>query len=275
MARGGLARRVGDVLLYPVGRAFIAVWVRTSGLPRRVPNLPRFTRSAEFARLQSAAAAWADRSFELVEQGAPWLDRAGRRVLDRCDTGLDSHAFSFLPDPPSVTCCREVTVVYGCDGSLSARLAELASVLGSAGWGDSSDDGTAPIRDLDRRKRPVRQVNWAPVQDFGLPAGLEAMPPERRFPLNRWLYMTISWVSRGKSLVLVWAGERSRPGDPRTGTPTHQPVEVADTGVDQMAGRALERHEHAIAIRIELTYYLNANVNARPKRLRKRLLPIR
>jgi hypothetical protein len=50
-------------------------------LPRRVPNLPRFTRSGEFGELQSAAAWWTDRNVGLIEEGAPWLDRVGGYVF--------------------------------------------------------------------------------------------------------------------------------------------------------------------------------------------------
>jgi hypothetical protein len=272
MPRESLARRAGGILLYPLGRVFVFAWVHSSDLPRRVPNLARLTRSAGFAQLQSAAAAWTDQSFELIEDGAPWLDRAGRRVLDRCDTGLNSRAFSFPRDPPYVTCCREVTVVYGFDGSLPGRLAGLAAALGAAGWGASAD--TIPLRDLDQRKRPVEQVTWSPTEGFGLPAGLATMPPDRRFPLTGWLYMTIDWASRGQSPELVTTRERHWPDDPRAGTATYQPVQVADADVGRLAGQALEQHEHAVAIRIEVTYYLNSNVNARPGRLRKRLLPV-
>jgi hypothetical protein len=272
MPRESLARRAGGILLWPVGTAFVFAWVHSTDL-RRVPSLARLTRRADFGQLQSAAAAWTDHSFELAEGSAPWLDRAGRQVLDRCDTGLNTRPFSFPPDPPCVTCCRDVTVVYGFDGSLPGRLVELAAALGAVGWGDSSDNGTVPLRDLDQRKRPVQQVNWSPVEGFGLPAGLEAMPPERRFPLTGWLYMAIDWASRGESRLL--ARQCGWPGDPRPGTATYQPVEIAGTGVDRLAGQALERHEHAITIRIQVSYYLNANVNARPGRLRKRLLPVR
>jgi hypothetical protein len=275
MAREPLTRRIGRMLLYPVGRVVVALWAHSTDLPRRVPGLAAFTRSAGFARLQSAAAAWADRNFALIEEGAPWLDRAGRCVLDHCDTGLESRPFSFPRDPPSVTCRREVTVVYGFDGGLPGRLAELATVLAAIGWGDSHDGSTVVLRDLNRREPPVWPLTWSPAAAFGPPAGLETMPPDRRFPLNRWLRMGIGWASRGEPPLLTTTREGARPGDPRTATVTYQPVEVAGNGVDRLAGQALDRHEHAVAIRIEVTYYLNANVNARPGRLRKRLLPVR
>ena len=272
-------RRVGrgavGVLAWPAGMAVAALLAAILVSPRRVPDLARFTRSGSFGQLRSAAATWADSNFELIEGGAPWLDRAGGRVVDRCETGLDSRPFSIPRDPPSVTCTREITVVYGLDGGLDGRLAELAAVLAAAGWGDRDGDTTLPLPDLDQCEPPKWPVSWSPVEGFGLPATLETMPPDRRFPLNRWLEMGIGWVSRGRPAELVtttaggWHG-----GDPRTATPVCQPVEVGGADVGDLTVQALARHQHAIAIRIKIGYYLNTNVNARPGRLRKRLLPV-
>jgi len=46
-------------------------------------------------------------------------------------------------------------------------------------------------------------------------------------------------------------------------------MEISGTAVGRLGEQALAHHEHAIAIRITITYYLNANVNASPGRLRK------
>jgi|SRR5580693_6808964 hypothetical protein len=48
-------------------------------LPRRVPDLARFTRDADFGRLHSVWADWLDQNLGLIESGAPWLDRTGHR----------------------------------------------------------------------------------------------------------------------------------------------------------------------------------------------------
>jgi hypothetical protein len=63
-------------------------------------------------------------------------------------------------------------------------------------------------------------------------------------------------------------------GPPPGRRPAYQPVEVGGSDVGDLADRALARHQHAIAIRISVGYYLNWNVNARPRRPRKRLLPV-
>jgi hypothetical protein len=172
-----------------------------------------------------------------------------------------------------VTCGREITVVYGADGSLEGRLAELAAVLGAAGWSDRRRDTTVPLRDLSQYGPPRWSLDWSPVEGFSLPALLETMPPDRRIPLKGWPDMRIGWTTRGKPAGLVTATTLGR-GAPRTATATYQPVEVGGDDVGDLAARALARHEHAVAIRIKIDYYLDMNVNVRPGRLRKRLLPV-
>jgi hypothetical protein len=273
----GLARRVSrralTVLGWPAGAVGAVLGAAVLFSPRRVPDLARLAGSPGLGRLQSAAAAWADRNFELIESGAPWLDRAGRWVSDYCETGLNSRPFSIPRDPASVTCSREVTVVYGSDGGLDGRLAALAAALGTAGWGDRDGDTTAPIPDLDRREPPEWGIDWSPVEGFALPGLLETMSPHHKFPLKRWLDMGIGWTSRSQPAELVTTTAAGRRGDPRNATATYQPVQISGTAVGRLAEQALARHKHAIAIRITITYYLNTNVNASPGRLRKKLLP--
>jgi hypothetical protein len=275
---GRLARRVSrralTALSWPAGAVVTVLLGAILFLPRRVPDLARLTGSPGLGRLQAAAAAWADQNFELIESGAPWLERAGRWVSDYCETGLNSSSFRIPREPPSVTCSREITVVYGADGGLDGRLAALAAVLGTAGWGDRDGDTTAPIPDLDRRQPPEWCINWSPAGGFALPGLLETMPPDHRFRLKRWLDMGIGWISRNQPAELVTTTAADRRGDPRTASATYQPVEIGGTAVGRLAEHALARHEHAIAIRITITYYLNANVNASPDRLRKKMLPV-
>ena len=79
----------------------------------------------------------------------------------------------------------------------------------------------------------------------------------------------------GEPAELVTTTAAERPFDVRAASATYQPVQVSGADVGDLAGQALARHEHAIAIRIRIDYYLNTNVNTRPGRLRKRLLPVR
>jgi hypothetical protein len=268
LRRAGHRMRV--VLDWPAGLALAVLYVLNAYSPRRVPDLGRFTRSAGFGEVQSAAAIWADQNFGLIEDGAPWLDPAGRWVLDRCETGLDSRALQIPRDPPKLTCTREVTAVYGLDGRLDARLAELAAVIGRAGWGGHQSDSTVPRPGLGRSPPPAWPVDWSPAAGVSLPPVLGTRPPGQQVRLD----MGIGWISRGAPASLVTTRASGSADDPRAATATYQPVEVGGSDVGDLADRALSGHQHAIAIRISVGYYSNWNVNARPGRPRKRLLPV-
>lgn len=82
--------------------------------------------------------------------------------------------------------------------------------------------------------------------------------------------MGIGWASRGEAAELATTRETSRPGDPRAATATYRPVDIAGDDTRQLTPHALARREHALAIRVDITYYKNPNVNARPGRLRKK-----
>ena len=263
------------MLLWPAGAVLDRAWAASASWPRRVPDLDRFTRRAYFRRLHASAAAWADGNFERIEQRLPWLDRAGRYVRDRCETDLTSNPFSFPRDPPRVTCRRESTVVYGFDGSLRGSLTQVADGVRAAGWGEWRGEPEAAVPDMAGRTPPVWPLAWAPVPGFALPDGLETMPPDRRFPVESWLRMGIGWASRGEAADLVTTRETSRTGDPRAATATYRPVNIAGDDTRQLTAHAMARHEHALAIRVDITYYKNPNVNARPGRMRKKMFPVR
>jgi hypothetical protein len=83
------------------------------------------------------------RAGQLLRVYRPWLSLAGRRLDDYCrvsnDKGLDSRLGTIGAD-----CRRSATAIYGADGPLPARLAELGTVLGHAGWADFFSYG-APL----------------------------------------------------------------------------------------------------------------------------------
>lgn len=272
----GLASGLLRGLTWPAGALLVTLWRASRSWPRRPPDLARLTRRPDFGEFQAVAARWLDRHFELIEAAAPWLDPAGRSVLDRCRTTLGSHPFSFPRDPPSVSCDRAITVVYGFDGSVPGRLDDLAVALVAAGWGDRRGESLLPATDLGRSVPPAWPLDWAPVPALDLPPGLERIPPDRTLGLNHRLDMGIGWISRGQpAAALTTTRQLGWPGDPRVATPVHRPVEVSGPDVAGLAARALDRHSHAVAIRIEVGYYLNTNTNARNGRLRKRLRPMR
>ena len=259
-----VTRAAAAVLRLPVGMAFALLYAAMLISPRRVPALARFIRTAEFRELQSAAAAWADQNFELIEARAPWLDRVGCWVFDRCDTRLEVVNFSVRP--PSLGCIREVCVVYGVDGGLQTRRTELANVLIPAGWGDDrfySQDFPVSIPEF-------WGISWSAGHRSQLPAILQTTPPHHTHPMS--LHMRIAWVSRGQPAEDLSAslGSGNRPP---TATAIYRPVDISGTDFMLTARQALTRHEHAIALKMVLYYYGNSNVNARPHRVRKRLVP--
>ena len=213
------------------------------------------------------------------------VDRSGRAVAGQSRKtgvrpvrdGLDSAKFgAFPPDPPIVSCDREITAVYGFDDGLDSRLAEFAAALWSAGWSDTADGGPArPKPGAGASEPPVTRFRWQPAPGLGLPAGLELMPPDRRFDLRGWMSMGVGWASRGESADLAHAWESARHYDPTTASPVYQPVEVGGDAVGALMEQALAGHQHAIAIGIKVGYYNNMNTRARPSRLRRRPLPIR
>ena len=276
MEDGGLLQRFANrafhILLWPFG-PLPALVIMKWGIPRRVPDLVRFTNSPGLRKLHGSAAAWTAQNFERIERAAPWLERVGSRVWDHCHTSSGYLAFTNIRDPRSVVCSRNVATVYSFDGDPVPRLAELSAILHACGWGGLRFDGqkrgyTVPA---DLRKSPVR-ASWWPTGDVGYPAGLQTVPPlgrPRTIP-----DMEIGWASRGQSAESI-DFEARWSDDIQVATLWYQPVEVDDTKIGALAAEALSSHQHAVVIEIELAYYSNPNVNAGPHRLRKRLVPVR
>jgi hypothetical protein len=257
--------------MWPVGALLSAAWVSSACWPRRVPDLRRLTGDSDFRQVQSVVAAWVDRHFEMIESSAPWLDRIGCWISDHCQTSLESHPFSLPRDPPTVGCSRAKTAVYGADGDLPGRLADLSGTLSGVGWVFTEN---SVLRDLGLYESLMWPFEWSAVEGLGLPEGLHAIPPSGEALITSWLTMGVSWTSRGQSPGLRTTRAAARSGDPGVGTAVYQPVEIGGADVDRLSSQALTRHQHAIAVGIEIVYYKNFNVNAEPGRLRKRPLPV-
>jgi hypothetical protein len=255
-------RRALGVLMWPVVLPLIAAWAFRIW-PQRLPDLRWLARRDDFRQLQAGAAAWADRHFERIEASAPWLDPVGRWVADYCQTSQDTRAFSFPPDPPSTWCKREVTAIYGTDGYLDGRLAQLRAALGAAGWTIADHMVLFGMRSGESLMWPF---HWSASDGLSPSVSLETIPA-------RGLDMGVGWATRGRRPELRTDRGTIRSGDPRIATAMYQPVEVGGTSMDRLASEALARHQHTIAIRIGIDYYYNSNVNAEPGRLRKRLFP--
>lgn len=273
-ALGRAVRRTGQILVYPAGRAFVVLWRHSPDLPRRVPNLARFTRSARFRRLHADVAPWAVRHFEIIEANAPWLSPAGQETADFCWTDLTIQTLAF-PDAPGVQCQRVLLRIYGADGPLPGRLRELARAIGAAGWGTLDGDATIPLAGLARQDPPTRPISWRPVPGFGLPEGLQLIPVARQFPSWRWIHMQIGWASRGQSARAVTLLSPAQTNRNAWRSPLCEPLQAVTDGVADTVSRALAEHQHAVALRIEFTYYIHLNATRGPARITPRLRPYR
>ena len=268
-------RRAGQILVYPAGWVIVALWRRSPDLPRRVPNLARFTRSARFRHLHADVASWAVKHFEIIEANAPWLSPTGQETADFCWTGLTTRALAFPPDAPSVQCQRVLLRIYGADGPLSSRLGELAQAIGAAGWGTLEGNATVPLAGLERQDPPTRPISWRPVPGFGLPERLRLMPVARQFPSWRWVHMQIGWASRGQSTSAVTLLSPAQAGRHTRRSTVCEPLEAMTDGIAETVSRALAAHEHAVVLRIEYTYYIHLNATRGPAGITPRLLPYR
>jgi hypothetical protein len=290
MAADGLSWLVGKMLAAPlryVSRlAFVSPLVKAGAhalflvtwfMPRRLPDLARFTASPQFGSCHAPAVEWAGRQFGLIQAGAPWLDLAGRWVDDYCqvriDKGVDFHLAGI-----GAECFRNLTAVYGADGALPARLSDLDRVLGAAGWGDFFSYGAAviPQGSLGSQQQPPVSGHWQQAPgSVSSPAGLDTPPPagERRLP-----GMRIGWTSRGQPADPQWtldgrwhAGGTAVPSPPREASLYCHRVDCNDADVDELASHALAAHEHAIVIVIAIGYYFNPDLRRFP--MPRRILP--
>jgi hypothetical protein len=231
------------------GKALIGLII---GTPRRQPNLRRLARGRSFRELHPAVSEWMDRHFELIEANAPWLDRIGMELRDYCQGSARPPGLA--PGfRVSVVCRRALTVVYGFDGPLPTRLDRFGEALFAAGWVLGA--------------RP----QWRPNEMLSRPAGMEGTPPWGRLPLSP--AMSVTSVSRGEARPVPPPddlGSRIR-GAPRN-------YLLLDDGKDErhaLEEGALDGHEHALTVSINLDYYSNPNAKRRPHRIPRYWLPTR
>jgi hypothetical protein len=262
-----------------VGRpAFLALLA----MPRRQLNMPRWTRGREFRHLHAVSVAWMDSHFELIERGAPSLQRVGSDVWDFCRGGVQPFFRLEGGFAAGAGCIREVTVAYGFDGRLVPLLRSLDQALPPAGWklgtpalpqswADLDPDYAATTEKLARHRTRWmldRRVNltWGPTEALGYPPDGEGTPPWGRPPLTP--HMRVTWSSRGQD-----TGWRGDPNKQRPTTRGYVAVEVSESGVVQMLAAALARYEHALTVTINLAYYSNPNARAWRHRIPRYLVP--
>jgi hypothetical protein len=253
------------------------------GAPRRQLNLRRWVDSREFTDLHDASVAWLEQHFQVIERGAPWLHRIGSDSWDVCQGGVSNPILRLAPGhSASAVCVRQVTAVYGFDGPLTARLISVGEALLAAGWELTRTaagqawtdlDGTANVAGAgSHRNRWIANgralLRWRPTAALTYPAGGEGTPPWGRPPLSP--SMRVSWSSRGQE-----TGVRPNPDKTRGATRNFLPLEASDAGLPDLLREALDHHEHALRMAINLCYYSNPNARARPHRIPRYFLPTR
>lgn len=259
-------------------------------IPRRQFNLPWLVGSSEFAAIRGEYTAWQDRHFEVIEQGAPWLRLVGRDVYESC-SGLVSRSpalFDFSPRrPPAVAAARQVTAVYGFDGPGAQHLRSLELAFPAAGWrtGGSRDlagswadiSDSVLVRSPDalpahRRWMAYRDTNleWQPAAAIRHPSFGGGTPPwgSGRPPFAP--RMRVFWQSAGQAITA-----RRDPDRTSSATRNRLPLENSAVQLPELLEEALCRHEHAMTVIMDLSYYVNLSPRSSPHRVRLHLLPTR
>jgi hypothetical protein len=261
--------------------------------PWRPPDLRRFTRTAQFRELQSAAANWIELQFAHIQAEATWLAPASRLVSDycvvfgtRCRRSWNIGTMLQVGFWPAawVRCQRQVAVAYGFDGAIASQLLDLMRVLERAGWQPCIQTRRGMVDPT-----PIRSITGHDGAAIG-----HWVVPHRQHDNSEPPQFVVTGPGESGMRVcgihVVWA-TRTEPGHavlgpvlpPPLDAPTrerkgsYQPVEFSGAplpaDIGEFAASAFEHHEHAVGVMIELGYYENRATTTRPHRLPKRLLP--
>jgi hypothetical protein len=264
---------LATVVAVPLGAAGLLAILGAWLIPRRLPDLRRFTVSDEFVSVQAGAVDWTQALFSLIEERASWLRLTGRRIDDSCRLEVTPKFDIELPDI-GVECDRRVVGVYGADGPIRDRLAGLGAILATAGCEKfflGVGPGWGPLESglsrADARWRDPRRAGSAD-EDATPPAGI-----------TQYRTVEVGWASRGEppdpkyTLDGRWrAGGPAEPDPPAKANRFELAVDTAYANIDELAARALADHEHVIAIGLQHCYYLNPDIRHHP--MPRRLIPL-
>jgi hypothetical protein len=271
MARS-LPAPLAALVTTPMGAAGLLLMLGAWLIPRRLPDLRRFTISDQFVALHVESVDWTRALFALIEERAPWLQPTGRRTDDSCCLEVTPEFDVELP-AIGVQCDRRVVGVYGVDGPIRDRLAGLGAILAAAGCekfflGVGSGYGpleSGPSRANARWRDPRRA--GAGDEDNTPPAGI-----------TQYRTVGVGWASRGEppnpdyTLDGRWrGGGPAEPDPPPNANSFEHAVEMAYANIGELAARALASHEHVIAIALQHCYYVNPDIRQHP--LPRRLIP--
>ncbi|MCX4751327.1 hypothetical protein OG455_38500 [Kitasatospora sp. NBC_01287] len=122
------------VLLALVG-ALIG-WVYLSLRPDPMPNVTKAAHSPTARAADQLITPQMDAQLAGLKAALPWATPLGTGVSDLCRTVVNPTGEDFLARETwsPVTCGRTVTLYAAFDGDLTARLGQLDTALGAAGW---------------------------------------------------------------------------------------------------------------------------------------------
>jgi hypothetical protein len=246
-------------------------------LPWRPPDLARFSRTSEFQELHAAADDWIEQQFTRISANAEALVPAARSVSDYGSVhgtgGAGALNLGILAIRYGVFAylgfSRQVAVAYGFDGSIPDQISELLEVIEQGGW--------------DIHLNKARAVNGKAA---GRWVGADS-PPHRTLIAPGWAdrpgphqlppgLVHVAWTSRTHpSHATLDVGF---PANPDTREPWSylglEMVEpIAPTDISHFAAPALENHEHAVAVLIELDFYRALPGSTRARDVPRRLVP--
>jgi hypothetical protein len=260
--------------------------------PWRPPDLCRFTRTSQFRELRSAAGAWIEQEFARIQAEAPWLIPANRLVSDYgtvfgwpCRSSWDGGLWGVrFGVSANIRFQRQVAVAYGFDDAVADQIPRLVKVLQQGGW-------ERPRLWLDRPLTSPIPVLWVPEPSGDVVAHWQ-VPPRRDDLAQPPLIVipgphTSGWPPCQTHMVWTTRDQPARitldpafppdPRAPRRRKANYQPLEFRGArptaSVAQFARPALEQHENAVAIMIELGYYVNQETATPAHQLPKKLIP--
>jgi hypothetical protein len=229
------------------------------------PRLGRIARSAGFVRVSGRVSEWVDGQFAQIEHAAPWLTRRGQDVhqyLMTASRELGVMRGAILTAVPA----SHVTTVYGWDGRLSRRLAELEGVLAGQGWrGFNPSPVTIYRRSFSpgepwanlpiAETRPPLTATWQPAGEPDRPDGAlkTARDVDGRDLFRARFLMDIGWAGRddppGPVTALASTGQAGGQI-----MPLYRPVKYRRADIPTLIDHIREAGENVIAIRITVYY---------------------
>ncbi len=262
----------------------------TWSLPWWPPNLERLARTRQFRENRAAAEGWIERQLAPL-RAAPWLDPAAAYVYDYGTSipgrgarwRMNIGGGSILRVAGGVYALphfyRHVAVVFGFDGDLSSRILDVIGLIEQSGWQLRLQKNQYGITD---RQWPIRAIaesngaalgTWVAAEEppclaqggEGAPCSTHVVWTSRDLPDPNPAHTTLSTppYMQGRNVP-----DRPTWSDlPLEFSGPLPPVEIGD-----FAAPALELHEHAVAVLIELTYFV-CWPGQRPRGIPKRSIP--